>query len=42
MSSVTKLEERYEELLEELLEDQEKLEKKNLKIEKHEIKKKLT
>ena len=39
MSSVTKLEERYEELLEELLEDQEKLEKKNLKIEKHEIKK---
>ena len=39
MSSVTKLEERYEELLEELLEDQEKLEKKNIKIEKHGIKK---
>ena len=37
MSSLTKMEKRYEKLLKELLEEYKKLEKINQKIEKHEI-----
>ena len=37
MSSLTKMEKRYEELLQELLEEHKKLEKINKKIEKHEM-----
>lgn len=37
MSSLTKMKERYVELLGELLEEQKKLEKVNKRIEKHEI-----
>ena len=41
ISSLTKIEKRYEELIEELLEEHKKLEKINQKIEQHEIKERI-
>ena len=41
ISSLTKIEKRYEELVEELLEEHKKLEKINQKIEQHEIKERI-